>query len=145
MATVNKAILVGYLGSDPEVRYSASGEAICNLRVATSERWNDRASGEKKEVTEWHRIVLYRKLAEIAAKYLSKGSQVYIEGRIRTRKWIDQDGRDRYTTEVECHELVMLGGKGASREDALHNRTQDARKSPPGQSNRPFEEDDIPF
>lgn len=109
MASVNKVILVGNLGADPESRYMPNGDAVVNIRLATTESWKDKASGEKKELTEWHRVVFYRKLAEIAGQYLKKGSQVYIEGRIRTRKWQDKDGQDRYTTEIEANEMQMLG------------------------------------
>jgi len=97
MASVNKAIIIGNLGRDPEVRYTASGEALCNITVATSETWKDKATGEKKEATEWHRISFFGKLAEIAGQYLKKGSQVYVEGSIRTRKWTDKEGQERYT------------------------------------------------
>ena len=111
MASVNKVILVGNLGKDPETRYMSSGDAVCNITIATSESWKDKNSGEKREVTEWHKIVFYRKLAEIAGQYLRKGSSVYIEGRIRTRKWQDKDGNDRYTTEIEATEMQMLGSR----------------------------------
>lgn len=111
MASVNKVILVGNLGADPETRYTASGDAVCNIRLATTESWRDKNSGEKREITEWHRVVFYRKLAEIAGQYLKKGSQVYLEGRIKTRKWQDKDGQDRYTTEIEAVEMQMLGGR----------------------------------
>ncbi len=111
MASVNKAIIVGNLGKDPETRYMPNGDAVCNITVATSERWKDKTTGEKREVTEWHRVVFYRKLAEIAGQYLKKGSPVYIEGRIRTRKWQDKEGQDRYTTEIEANEMQMLGSR----------------------------------
>lgn len=111
MASVNKVILVGNLGKDPETRYMSSGDAVCNITIATSESWKDKNSGEKREVTEWHKIVFYRKLAEIAGQYLRKGSSVYVEGRIRTRKWQDKDGNDRYTTEIEATEMQMLGSR----------------------------------
>ena len=115
MASVNKAIIVGNLGKDPEVRYTASGEAMCNITVATSENWKDKATGERKELTEWHRISFFGKLAEIAGQYLKKGSQVYVEGSIRTRKWTDKDGQDRWNTEIVLQgpsaQLVMLDGK----------------------------------
>lgn len=114
MASVNKVILIGNLGADPEIRYAANGNAICNLRIATTESWKDNTSGEKKEITEWHRVVLYRKLAEIAERYLNKGSSVYIEGRLQTRKWQDKDGHDRYTTEIQGDEMTMLGSRPAS-------------------------------
>ena len=111
MASVNKVILVGNLGADPETRYLPSGDPVTNLRLATTESWKDKASGEKKEATEWHRVVLFRRLAAIAGQYLKKGSQVYIEGRIRTRKWQDKDGQERYTTEIEAEEMKMLGSR----------------------------------
>ena len=111
MASVNKVILVGNLGADPETRYTASGDAVCNIRLATTESWKDKNSGEKREITEWHRVVFYRKLAEIAGQYLKKGSQVYLEGRIKTRKWQDKEGQDRYTTEIEATEMQMLGSR----------------------------------
>ncbi len=111
MASVNKVILIGNLGADPENRAMPSGEAVCNIRLATTESWKDKSTGEKRELTEWHRVVMYRKLAEIAGQYLKKGSQVYIEGRIRTRKWQDQSGAERYSTEIEASEMTMLGSR----------------------------------
>lgn len=111
MASVNKVILVGNLGADPELRYSTNGDAVANVRLATTDNWKDKATGEKKEATEWHRVVFYRKLAEIVGQYLKKGSQIYLEGKIKTRKWQDKDGQDRYTTEIEATEMQMLGGK----------------------------------
>ena len=110
MASVNKVILVGNLGADPEMRATTGGDPVCNLRLATSEQWKDKATGEAKETTEWHRVVLFRRLAEVAGQFLHKGASVYIEGRLKTRKWQDKDGQDRYTTEVEASELRMLGG-----------------------------------
>ncbi|MBT8113509.1 MAG: single-stranded DNA-binding protein, partial [Gammaproteobacteria bacterium] len=109
---VNKVILVGNLGQDPEIKYMPSGQAVCNISIATTESWNDKTSGEKVEKTEWHRVVFFRRLAEIAGEYLRKGSQVYVEGRLQTRKWQDQSGNDRYTTEIVANEMQMLGGKG---------------------------------
>ena len=111
MASVNKVILVGNLGADPETRFMPNGDAVANIRLATTESWKDKQSGEKREITEWHRVVFYRKLAEIAGQYLKKGSSVYIEGRIRTRKWQDKEGQERYTTEIEASEMQMLGGR----------------------------------
>jgi single-strand DNA-binding protein len=108
---INKVILVGTLGRDPEVKYMPSGGAITNVSVATSEQWKDKQSGEKKEMTEWHRVVFFNRLAEIAGEYLRKGQQVYIEGSLRTRKWQGQDGQDRYTTEIVASEMQMLGGR----------------------------------
>jgi single-strand DNA-binding protein len=109
---VNKVILVGNLGKDPETRYMPSGSAVTNLTLATSESWKDKQSGEAQERTEWHRIAMFGRLAEIAAEYLRKGSQVYIEGKLRTRKWQDKEGKDRYTTEIVADEMQMLGAKG---------------------------------
>lgn len=113
---INKVILVGNLGKDPEVRYTTSGSAVTNITVATAESWNDKATGEKQERTEWHRIVFFGRLAEIAGEYLKKGRQVYVEGGLRTRKWQDQNGQDRYTTEIVANEMQMLGSQsgGAS-------------------------------
>ena len=109
---VNKVIIVGNLGQDPEVKYMPSGQAVCNISVATTDSWSDKASGEKQEKTEWHRVVFFRRLAEIAGEYLRKGSQVYIEGRLQTRKWQDQSGVEKYTTEIIANEMQMLGGRG---------------------------------
>ncbi len=111
MASVNKVILVGNLGRDPEVRYSAEGSAICNISIATTSQWKDRTSGERREETEWHRVVFYNRLAEIAGEYLRKGRPVYVEGRLRTRKWTGQDGQERFTTEIIAEQMQMLGGR----------------------------------
>ena len=108
---VNKVILVGNLGKDPEVRYMPNGNAVANITLATSESWKDKQTGEQKENTEWHRVVLFRRLGEIAGEYLKKGSQVYIEGKLQTRKWQDNSGNDRYTTEIVANEMQMLGGR----------------------------------
>lgn len=113
---INKAIIVGTLGQDPEIRYTSNGAAIANLSVATNEEWKDKNTGEKQERTEWHRVSIFGKLAEICGKYLHKGSQVYLEGRIQTRKWQDKNGADRYTTEIVAHEMQMLGSKGDSQQ-----------------------------
>lgn len=154
MASVNKAIIVGHLGKDPELRYSASGEAMCNITVATSESWKDKATGEKKELTEWHRISFFGKLAEICGQYLKKGSQVYVEGSIRTRKWTDKDGQERYTTEIRGDEMKMLGGKSDNQRpaDSQDGGYEPAPSRPGGSqpANRPkpsFDDlgDDIPF
>ncbi len=109
---INKVIIVGNLGQDPETRYMPSGSAVTNFTVATNESWKDKQTGEQKERTEWHRVAMFNRLAEIAAEYLRKGSQVYIEGKLRTRKWQGQDGQDRYTTEIIADEMQMLGGRG---------------------------------
>ena len=152
MASVNKAIIIGNLGRDPEVRYTASGEALCNITVATSETWKDKATGEKKEATEWHRISFFGKLAEIAGQYLKKGSQVYVEGSIRTRKWTDKEGQERYTTEIRGDEMRMLGsrqGMGAPASSGGYDSVPaDFAPSPPKNKPKPaFDDlgDDIPF
>ena len=111
---VNKVIVVGNLGSDPDTRYMPSGSAVTNLSIATSESWKDKQTGEQKERTEWHKVAMFGRLAEIAAEYLRKGSQVYIEGKLRTRKWQDKDGKDRWTTEIVADEMQMLGGRSGS-------------------------------
>jgi len=117
MASVNKVILVGNLGRDPEVRYSPDGAAICNVSIATTSQWKDKASGERREETEWHRVVMYNRLAEIAGEYLKKGRSVYIEGRLKTRKWQDKDtGADRYSTEIVADQMQMLGGRDSGGE-----------------------------
>ena len=154
MASLNKAILIGNLGQDPEVRYAPSGDAISNVSVATSESWKDKTSGEKRESVEWHRVVFFGKLAEIAGQYLKKGSQVYVEGRIQTRKWQDKDGQDRYTTEIRADTMKMLGGKAeggeAPRQSAPQQR-QDPQRSAPSRQPAPAAggfavfSDDIPF
>ena len=114
MASVNKVILVGNLGADPEVRYLPSGDAVANIRLATTDRYKDKATGDMKESTEWHRVAFFGRLAEIVSEYLKKGSSVYIEGRIRTRKWQAQDGTDRYSTEIVADQMQMLGGRGGN-------------------------------
>ena len=111
MASVNKVILIGNLGRDPETRYAPSGSAICNVRIATTRNWKDKASGEKREETEWHSVVFYDRLAEIAGEYLKKGRSVYVEGRLKTRKWTDKEGVERYTTEIVADQMQMLGGR----------------------------------
>jgi single-strand DNA-binding protein len=155
MASVNKVIVVGNLGADPETRYLPSGEAVTNIRVATTDRWKDKASGEMKEATEWHRIAFFGRLAEIAGEYLKKGSQVYVEGSLRTRKWQDKDGHDRYSTEIRGDVMQMLGSRAGSGEprgapaggDASEPRSEAparaAAKKPAGK----FDDmaDDIPF
>jgi len=126
MASVNKVIIIGNLGADPETKSLPSGDAVTNIRVATTETWKDKTSGEKKEATEWHRIAFFGRLAEIAGEYLKKGSQVYVEGSLRTRKWQDKDGQDRYSTEIRADEMKMLGRRAASRKRArlLHRRAR---------------------
>jgi single-strand DNA-binding protein len=111
MMSVNKVLLVGNLGADPEVRFATNGDPICNLRLATNESWSDKTTGERRETTEWHRVVLYRKLAEIAQQYLKKGARIYVEGKIRHRRWQDKDGTDRTTTEIEAASMTMLDAK----------------------------------
>jgi len=163
MASVNKVIIVGNLGADPETRFLPSGEAVANIRVATTDRWKDKASGEMKEMTEWHRISFFGRLAEIAGEYLKKGSQVYVEGSLRTRKWQDKDGNDKYSTEIRADQMQMLGrregggeprseGGGGSRggagsrgggEGASRSEDRAPAKKPAGK----FDDmdDDIPF
>jgi len=130
---INKVILIGHLGKDPEVRYSPNGGAVTNITVATSENWKDKNTGEKVEKTEWHRVVFFRRLAEVAGEYLKKGSKVYIEGKLQTRKWQDQQGQDRYTTEVVANEMQMLDSKGGS---ANYNQNQQS-SAPQQQSYAP--------
>jgi single-strand DNA-binding protein len=132
MASVNKVILVGHIGKDPETRFMASGDAVCNFSVATTESWKGK-DGAKQEKTEWHKIVIYKKLAEIAGEYLKKGSQVYLEGRLETREWLDKDGVKKYSTEVIVSEMKMLGGKGESSEKP---KRESASAAP---------DDDLPF
>ena len=122
MDGINKVIIVGHLGNDPEMRSMPNGEAVANISVATSEAWTDKNTGERREVTEWHRIVFYRKLAEICGQYLKKGAQVYIEGRLRTRKWQDQNGQDRYTTEIQGDVMQMLGTRPQSADGANNSQ-----------------------
>ncbi len=153
MASVNKVILVGNLGADPETRYLPSGEAVTNIRVATTDRWKDKASGEQKEATEWHRIAFFGRLAQIAGEYLKKGSQVYIEGRIRTRKWQDKEGQDRYSTEIVADTMQMLGrreGAGEARGEPATGAKSEPKGEPKAAAKKPagkFDdmEDDIPF
>jgi single-strand DNA-binding protein len=144
MAGVNKAIIIGRLGRDPETKYTSDGTAITNFSVATSEEWKDKHSGEKKEKTEWHRIVAYRKLAEICSEYLAKGRQVYIEGRIQTREWEDNNGNKRTVTEIVASDVRFLGGAGAG--DA---RPQTQKHSTGNVDGKPYVsqhgEDEIPF
>ncbi len=154
--SVNKVILVGRLGKDPETRYMTNGEAVTNVSLATSENYKDK-SGEKQERTEWHNLVFYRRLAEIAGEYLKKGSMVYVEGRIQTRKWQDKEGKDRYTTEIIVNEMTMLGSKsgGAGNFEVVENQGQSsapARSAPASKPSAPaakgnFDnfDDDIPF
>ncbi|MFA7290938.1 MAG: single-stranded DNA-binding protein [Rhodocyclaceae bacterium] len=134
MASVNKVILVGNLGADPEMRYMPNGDAVANIRLATTESWKDKTSGEKKEITEWHRVVFYRNLAEIVGQYLKKGSSVYLEGRIRTRKWQDKEGQDRYTTEIEANEMQMLSSSRGG--DTGNNQAPAEGRSAPADRNR---------
>ena len=144
---INKVILVGNLGADPETRYMPSGSAVTNLRLATNERRKDRQSGEFTDVTEWHRVVMFDKLAEIAAEYLRKGSQVYVEGKIRTNKWQDKDGNDRYTTEIIANEMQMLGGRGGGGGSFGGGSSQQGgggSSAPPEPATDDFD-DDIPF
>ena len=153
MASVNKVIIVGNLGKDPETRYAPSGDAVTNIVVATAETWKDKTSGEKREATEWHRVVFFGKLAEIAGQYLKKGSQVYLEGKLKTRKWQDKDGQDRFTTEINADEMKMLGSKGDGQQQE-GQRPQQTQQRPPANTQRQPQgqaggfsdfEDSIPF
>ena len=158
MASVNKVILIGNLGRDPEVRYTPSGAAICNVTIATSRNWKAKDSGEKMEETEWHRVVFYDRLAEIAGEYLKKGRPVYVEGRLKTRKWQDKDGVDKYTTEIIAEQMQLLGsregmgggadeGGGGGSRPAPAQRPAAGRPAPASKSSTGFEDmdDDIPF
>lgn len=160
MSSLNKVELIGRLGGDPETRYMPNGNAVVNITLATSETWNDKQSGQKQEKTEWHRVVLFGKVAEIAGQYLRKGSQVYIEGKLQTRKWQDQSGQDRYTTEVVVDlggKMLLLGGKNSDsgeQSEAPPQRNQQRQQAPqPTQHRRqpapqpaaPDYDDDIPF
>jgi len=153
MASVNKVILIGNLGRDPEVRYMPSGDAVANITIATTETWKDK-SGEKQEQTEWHRVAMFGKTAEIAGEYLKKGSQVYIEGKLQTRKWTDKEGQERYTTEIRADRMQMLGSRsgGAERmpapdDEAPRAASAPAKKPAAAGKGGSFEdlEDDIPF
>lgn len=145
--SVNKAILVGNLGSDPEVRYTAGGNAVTTFNIATNERWTDKNTGEKQERTEWHRIVAWGRLAEICGEYLSKGRQIFIEGRIQTRTWEDRDGNKRYTTEIVANNMVMLGGASGRTAENFGSRDNFSDKggSLPPEPKGPPDDDDIPF
>ena len=155
MASVNKVIIIGNLGRDPEVRYTPSGAAVCNVSVATTRNWKNRESGEKQEETEWHRVVFYDRLAEIAGEYLKKGRPVYVEGRLKTRKWQDKEGKDNYTTEIIADQMQLLGsregmGSGGG-EDHGEGRSAPAPRppasKPAAKSATGFDDmdDDIPF
>ena len=142
---VNKAIIVGTLGQDPEVRYTANGSPVANISVATNENWKDRNTGEMQERTEWHRIVMFGRLAEIAQQYLKKGSQAYFEGRIQTRKWQDQQGNDRYSTEIVANEMQMLGGRGSGAPMDSGPSQSQSSSAPPETAPMDDGFDDIPF
>ena len=144
---VNKVILVGNLGKDPEIRYMPNGNAVANLTLATTESWKDKQTGDQQEKTEWHRIVMFKRLAEIAGEYLKKGSQVYIEGKLQTRKWQDNSGNDRYTTEIVANDMQMLGGRGGgSAGFSADSAPAPAAKAPAAAAAGPGEfDDDIPF
>lgn len=150
MASINKVILIGNLGRDPETRYMPDGGAVTNASIATTDTWKDKTSGEKKEATEWHRLVFFNRLAEIAGEYLKKGSSIYIEGKLRTRKWQDKEGQDKYTTEIVVDTLKMLGGKprdedgdGSGDRSEPRERAAPTEKKPTGKFDDM--EDDIPF
>jgi single-strand DNA-binding protein len=148
---INKVILIGNLGADPEIRYTPAGEAVATLRLATSESWKDKQTGETQERTEWHRVVLFGRLAEIAGEYLKKGRQVYIEGSLRTRKWQGQDGQERYTTEIVAREMYLLGSRSEETATKEENPSPVRPAPKPSSPAKPmpeeesFEDDDIPF
>jgi single-strand DNA-binding protein len=150
MASVNKVILIGNLGADPETRYLPSGDAVTNIRMATTEAWKDK-SGEKQEHTEWHRVAFFGRLAEIAGEYLKKGSPVYVEGRLQTRKWQDKDGQERYTTEIRADRMQLLSGRGGGSEpmgrEPAATANEGGAAKPQGKKGGAFDEmdDDIPF
>lgn len=142
MASINKVIIIGNLGRDPEVRYTPSGAAVCNVSVATTRNWKDKNSGDKVEETEWHRVVFYDRLAEIAGEYLKKGRSVYVEGRLKTRKWADKDGKDNYTTEIVAEQMQLLGGREGGGGGNYGGQSQGgdesfSREAPPETSSRP--------
>ena len=145
MAGINKVILIGRLGSDPEVRYTPSGVAVANFNIATSEEWKDKDSGEKKERTEWHRIVAWRRLGEICGEYLSKGKQVYIEGRLQTRDWEDRDGNKRYTTEIVATDVQFLGARDSSESARPRSTSSTSSADFQGGPAQGPADDDIPF
>lgn len=142
---VNKVILIGNLGADPDVRYMPSGDAVANVRIATSESWRDKDTGEQQERTEWHSLVFFKRLAEVVGEYLRKGSKVYVEGRLQTRKWQDRDGNDRYTTEIRVDQMQMLDSRGSGDpgQARAQHQAEQAQQSRPGP--RDEFEDDIPF
>jgi single-strand DNA-binding protein len=142
---INKVILVGNLGKDPEVRYMPNGNAVANITLATSESWKDKQTGENQEKTEWHRVVLFRRLGEIAGEYLKKGSQVYIEGKLQTRKWQDASGNDRYTTEIIANEMQMLGGRGGGGSAGFSSAGNNESRAPAVAEGPADFDDDIPF
>ncbi|MBM5811538.1 MAG: single-stranded DNA-binding protein [Gammaproteobacteria bacterium] len=145
---INKVILIGHLGQDPQSRAMPSGKTVVNLRLATTEQWRDRQTGENKEATEWHNVVMFERLAEIAAEYLRKGSHVYVEGRLRTRKWQDREGQDRYTTEIVANDMQMLGGRGGSAPGGAaerSNRGEERSARPETAVADEALDDDIPF
>ena len=145
---INKVILVGNLGNDPDIRYTAGGAAVANISVATTDSWKDKETGEQQDRTEWHRVVFFARLAEVVGEYLRKGSQVYIEGRLQTRKWQDKSGNDRYSTEIVANEMQMLGGRGGggqSNEQAPPPMSENPADSKPTAAGNDFVDDDIPF
>lgn len=145
MASLNKVQIIGNLGQDPTTRYMPNGDAVTNISVATTETWKDKTTGEKKELTEWHRITFYRKLAEIAGQYLKKGSSIYVEGKLQTRKWTDKDGVERYTTEVIADTMKMLGGGPAQQDDAAPARQPQRQQAQDYSTPDRFVDTDVPF
>ena len=146
---INKVILIGNLGNDPDIRYTTSGAAVANISLATAESWKDKETGEQQERTEWHRIVFFGRLAEIVGEYLRKGSQIYVEGRLQTRKWQDKEGNDRYTTEIVANEMQMLGSKGGGNVSENYDQSSPPRtaeaSTPVTSATEDDFDDDIPF
>jgi single-strand DNA-binding protein len=151
--SVNKVIILGRLGQDPELKYTPSGAAVCNFSLATSESWNDKATGQKQERTEWHRIVVWGKLAELCNQYLSKGRQAFVEGKIQTRSWEDKDGNKRYTTEIAANTVQFIGGRDSAQGSTGYDNSDNYNQAPPAQDTKEynvstdanFASDDIPF
>jgi single-strand DNA-binding protein len=154
MASVNKVTLIGNCGRDPELRHSANGAAVCNLSIATTRSWKNKTSGEREEETEWHRVVFYDRLAEIVGEYVKKGRSLYVEGRLKTRKWTDKDGVEKYTTEIVANEMTLLGGRDGQEQQQepaapkqTHGEMKAARRPPPPKASHGFDgiDDQIPF
>lgn len=148
MSNVNKCTLIGRVGRDAEMRYMQNGNAVANLSIATSETWKDKSSGDKKEATEWHRCVFFDRLAEVVGEYAKKGTLIYVEGKLKTRKWTDKDGVEKYTTEIHCHELKLLSSRqdgGGESEGRRREQPAQQQRPQPARSSAPIDDEDIPF